>query len=86
MLEIMEILSVLAGKGVHVFASKGGWALDGSLQSKIRWTILGAFCGSIVVAGLITFKPSVFQTLGYFAGTLKFWEEGRVMQASSART
>ncbi|MBU2551696.1 MAG: recombinase family protein, partial [Proteobacteria bacterium] len=28
MLEIMEILAVLAGRGVHVYAAKGGWALD----------------------------------------------------------
>lgn len=35
MLECMEILSICAQKGVRVYAIKGNWALDGSLQSKI---------------------------------------------------
>ncbi len=35
MLEIMEMLSVLKDKGVSVYAVKGGWTLDGSLQSKV---------------------------------------------------
>jgi len=40
MLEIMEILAGLATRKVHVFAAKGGWALDGSLQSKIVAMVL----------------------------------------------
>ena len=35
MLEIMEILSVATDKGLKVYALKGNWVLDGSLQSKI---------------------------------------------------
>ena len=35
MLECMEILSVATQKGVNVYAVKGNWCLDGSLQSKI---------------------------------------------------
>lgn len=35
MLEIMEILSVATTKGVKVFAAKGDWALDGTIQSKL---------------------------------------------------
>jgi DNA invertase Pin-like site-specific DNA recombinase len=35
MLECMEILSVAAEKGVHIYAVKGNWQLDGSMQSKI---------------------------------------------------
>jgi DNA invertase Pin-like site-specific DNA recombinase len=35
MLEIMEILSVSTQKGIKVYAAKGDWALDGSLQSKV---------------------------------------------------
>lgn len=35
MLEIMEILSVATTRGVRVFAAKGDWALDGSIQSKL---------------------------------------------------
>lgn len=35
MLEIMELLSVATTKGVRVFAAKGNWALDGTLQSKL---------------------------------------------------
>ena len=35
MLEIMEILSILKDKEVNVFALKGDWALNGSIQSKI---------------------------------------------------
>lgn len=35
MLEIMEILSLLCEKEVKVFAVKGNWHLDGSIQSKI---------------------------------------------------
>ncbi|MFC1591451.1 recombinase family protein [Thermodesulfobacteriota bacterium] len=35
MLEIMEMLSVLKEKGVNVYAVKGSWELNGSLQSKV---------------------------------------------------
>jgi DNA invertase Pin-like site-specific DNA recombinase len=35
MLECMEILSIAAQKGINVYAVKGNWRLDGSLQSKI---------------------------------------------------
>jgi DNA invertase Pin-like site-specific DNA recombinase len=35
MLECMEILSVSLQKGVHVYAVKGNWKLDDSIQSKI---------------------------------------------------
>ena len=33
--EIMEMLSILNQKGVYIYAIKGGWELDGSLQSKV---------------------------------------------------
>lgn len=35
MLEVMEVLSIAAQKEVRVFAVKGNWQLDGSIQSKI---------------------------------------------------
>lgn len=35
MLEIMQILAITAERGIRVFAVKGNWTLDGSLQSKI---------------------------------------------------
>jgi DNA invertase Pin-like site-specific DNA recombinase len=35
MLECMEILSRAAQKGIHVYAVKGNWRLDNSIQSKI---------------------------------------------------
>lgn len=35
MLECMEILSIAMQKGLHVYAVKGGWKLDGSIQSKV---------------------------------------------------
>jgi DNA invertase Pin-like site-specific DNA recombinase len=35
MLECMEILSIAAEKGVRVYAVKGNWSLDDSIQSKI---------------------------------------------------
>ncbi|MGE3542193.1 MAG: recombinase family protein [Candidatus Tectimicrobiota bacterium] len=35
MLECMEILAIAAQKGIQVYAVKGAWQLDGSLQSKI---------------------------------------------------
>ncbi len=35
MLEVMEILSIAMEKHVKVFAVKGNWGLDGTLQSKI---------------------------------------------------
>jgi DNA invertase Pin-like site-specific DNA recombinase len=35
MLECMEILSIAAQKGVNVYAVKGNWRLDSSIQSKI---------------------------------------------------
>lgn len=35
MLQCMEILSIATDRGVHVYAVKGNWQLDDSLQSKI---------------------------------------------------
>lgn len=35
MLECMEILSISSQKGIHVYAIKGNWQLDGSIQSKL---------------------------------------------------
>lgn len=35
MLECMEILSISLQKGLNIYAIKGDWKLDGSLQSKI---------------------------------------------------
>lgn len=35
MLECMEILSIAVQKGISVYAVKGNWQLDGSIQSKI---------------------------------------------------
>ena len=40
MLEIMEILATCARKGVRVYAAKGNWTLDDSLQSKIMAMVL----------------------------------------------
>src|SRR5687767_9703383 len=35
MLEIMEILSIASQRGIHIYAVKGNWQLDSSIQSKI---------------------------------------------------
>lgn len=35
MLEIMEILSICTNRGLKVYAAKGDWALNGTLQDKI---------------------------------------------------
>jgi DNA invertase Pin-like site-specific DNA recombinase len=35
MLECMEILSIASQKGINVYAVKGNWQLDNSIQSKI---------------------------------------------------
>jgi len=35
MLEIMEILSIAKDKGINVYAVKGNWTLNGTLESKI---------------------------------------------------
>ena len=35
MLECIEILSIATEKGLHIYAVKGHWRLDGSIQSKI---------------------------------------------------
>lgn len=35
MLECIEILSIATEKGLHIYAVKGHWQLDGSIQSKI---------------------------------------------------
>jgi DNA invertase Pin-like site-specific DNA recombinase len=40
MLEIMEILSLTTWRNVKVYASKGNWELDGSMQSKIIAMVL----------------------------------------------
>lgn len=35
MLEIMEILSIATQRGIKVYAAKGDWSLDGTIQSKL---------------------------------------------------
>ena len=35
MLECMEILSIASQQGIHIYAVKGNWQLDNSIQSKI---------------------------------------------------
>lgn len=35
MLEIMEMLSISKEKGISIYAVKGGWELNGSIQSKV---------------------------------------------------
>jgi len=35
MLEIMEILSIATNRSINIYAVKGNWCLDGTLQSKI---------------------------------------------------
>ncbi len=35
MLECMEILSIASQKGIHIYAVKGNWRLDNTIQSKI---------------------------------------------------
>src|SRR5215475_5836915 len=35
MLECIEILAIVAQKGIHLYAVKGAWQLDDSMQSKI---------------------------------------------------
>lgn len=35
MLEIMEILSIARQRGIYIYAVKGGWELNGSIQSKV---------------------------------------------------
>ena len=35
MLEIMEIISVAKQKGIFIYAVKGGWELNGTIQSKV---------------------------------------------------
>lgn len=43
MLEVMEILSVATNKGLKVYALKGNWVLDGSIQSKMMAMLLALF-------------------------------------------
>lgn len=40
MLDIMEILATCIQKGIRIYAAKGGWKLDDSLQSKIVAMVL----------------------------------------------
>ena len=35
MLEIMEMLSIARQSGIYIYAVKGGWELNGSIQSKV---------------------------------------------------
>lgn len=35
MLEVMEIMAIAIEKGIHIYAVKGNWQLDNSIQSKI---------------------------------------------------
>lgn len=40
-LQILEIMKVAKAKQISVFAVKGGWALNGSIESKILCTMFG---------------------------------------------
>lgn len=50
MLECMEILAIAAQKGIHLYAVKGEWQLDGTMQSTIMAMVfamaaeIGNFC------------------------------------------
>lgn len=46
LLEIVEILSICSRKKINVFSVKGGWRLDGTMQSKIIGTIF-ALCSEV---------------------------------------
>ena len=35
MLEIMQVLNIALEKGIHIYAVKGNWKLDNSIQSKV---------------------------------------------------
>jgi len=35
MLEIMEMLSIAKDRGIYIYAVKGGWELNGTIQSKV---------------------------------------------------
>ncbi len=35
MLEIMQVLNITLEKGIHIYAVKGNWKLDNSIQSKV---------------------------------------------------
>lgn len=35
MLEIMEMLSIARDKGIYIYSVKGGWELNGTIQSKV---------------------------------------------------
>jgi DNA invertase Pin-like site-specific DNA recombinase len=35
MLECMEIIAIATQKGIHIYTVKGGWQLDGTIQSKV---------------------------------------------------
>ena len=43
MLECMELLSIVTQKGIHIYAVKGNWQLDGAIQSKIIAMAFGMF-------------------------------------------
>jgi hypothetical protein len=55
----------------------------GDVRQKLRWTVLALLCllGAAAVVGW--FRPETFGTLGKFADTLRFWEEGRVSSSHS---
>lgn len=43
MLDIMEILAVCKEKGIDVYAIKGNWSLNGSIESKVLMTLYALF-------------------------------------------
>ena len=42
-LDILEVLSVLREKGVNVYAIKGAWTLNGTIEAKIFVTMMALF-------------------------------------------
>ena len=42
-LDILEIMKVAKGKGISVYSVKGGWSLNGSMESKIVLNMLAMF-------------------------------------------
>ena len=70
MLECIEILLIATEKGVHLYAVKGNWRLDGTIQSKIM-AMAFAIAAEIerdLISQRTNRSPASAQTAGKAAG------------------
>jgi hypothetical protein len=86
-------LSAAAWFNLLVNASRGPWLMAGfglfvifmveRVRAKIKYFLVAMVCCVALTAALFAVNPGAFKTIGYFAGTLRFWETEELMKSHS---